>query len=183
MGMIPNLDDDAEIRNGNFDDGSEWILQNPNWTISGGLLRMDLFWGASAFVWQQNIPTTIGYIYRFQITASSLVFGDPADAVAVRIGGISDIAAIRANGIYTLDYKAVEGPTFLQMNAQPFRIGNKVNLDLAVLTPLTTYPAKVLGIKIPGDQKTEVTVSPSGRVSQIMASRDGKTNVGILYDF
>lgn len=182
MGLIPNLDDFAEIRNGNFDDASEWVLQNANWTISGGLLKMNLFTGAGAFVWQFDIPTTIGYLYRFKITASNTFFGNPADSVAIRIGGVGIDQAIQADGVFTMDYQATEGPTFLQMNARPFRLGNTADFDMAILTPMTTYPAKVLGIKIPGDEKTEVTVSPSGRVSQIMASRDGKTNVGILYD-
>ena len=181
MGLDPEIDEGLEIQNGGFDDAAHWIVGS-DWVIAGGKASFIFTPPAHGVLQQINIPTVVGYPFLLEVTVSNYSFDNPGGEIGVLLGGVNLTPTIQGNGIYQAAAVAVTANSTLVF--APVTLGDPATFDIdnVVGYPLTGYVDTVLGISYPGPQKTEIYPASGADFSQILASRNGKTNVGILYN-
>ena len=134
---------------------------------------------------QGNLKVYAGNEYRlgFMITE----WPDPPGSaiVSVSLSGCPTEPEFFGVGDYKFDLFATEtfdGTAVYTVSAFFFTPGQQAKIDFMLGDNLSPYLANTLGFAIPSPGRSELYPGTGAEYSQILASRNGKTNISILYD-
>lgn len=182
MGQEPDRDAGVIVDEPEFDAQGLWNL-GVNYSIADGSCNFEKIDPAFGSVFQTILDLEQFYWYLIFFEIKAVNFASGNTYIEVIIGGNVALTGLKTVGLHkALTQNFVGGFAATWAVFLP-TIGDTVEIELFDILPASNYPQDQLGLNIPGDQKTEIQPGTGGDVSQILASRDGKTNVGILYDF
>ncbi len=181
MGLEPDLDAGTLIRNPEFVDASEWRL-GVGWSIAGGKASYVRGVGPAGNLLQEDVGGVLDYWYNVKFKLSNTNFTEPDGGLQIIFNNALFPTIFRTDGEHQATFPGgVIDEQFLLITVNE-TVGDTADVEFVNLFPMVLYPQNELGFNIPDVQKTEVyTVGPN-RISQTLASRNGKTNIGILYD-
>lgn len=181
MGETPAETDDAVILNGTFDNADHW-----NWIVSWGVaggkavyLAADLF---ARPIFQINVNYNPDRDYTVTFTMSDVNFDDPADGLRVLLGGNTDGVIYKAGGTHQAVIASPGSGANFAFVASAGAIGDTCKVDNVSITPVGSYILSTLQINWPKPRRYEGATAVGAEFQAILASRNGKTNCGILYN-
>ncbi|MCK5601253.1 hypothetical protein KAR91_05280 [Candidatus Pacearchaeota archaeon] len=180
MGVNPDLDDDVEILNPNFDDASVWVI-DVGWVIAAGRAK-----GISSApvdgTMRQNIGCNLYFRYRLTFTLSNVDILNPlTEGLKISLGGtLSGIYS--ANGTFTFEAVATDASgdlIFISFNMAPFK---EFFLDTLILVKLENYVEDELDIFAREPKQSSTVVAVASDYYTSLSSRDDNTSCLISYD-
>lgn len=181
MGDEPIKDADTIIRNPDFVDASEWLPVG-SWTIGGLKASYTCLAVPAGSLTQLKVGGVNNYWYKVNFTLENASFNKPAGGLKILFNNTVYPTLYRTNGDFEAIFQGGVANEIFQLLTLNETVGDTVDVISCNIFPMVTYPQNVLGIDYPGPQRTEFAAAVGAEYQQILASRNGKTNLGILYN-
>ena len=177
------IDNPLDIRNPNFVGPDEWIFTT-GWSYVNGHARYDGSYTPGS-LGQTGLTVHLQKVYNIRVNVlewsavSPWANFGPVCLGCTRTGSITHIGM----NFFTLTcYEEKLGDSALYIIRNNFAPGDYAILDNFINVSTGSYVGEILGFNIPSPGKSETYPGQQAEYSQILASRNGKTNISILYD-
>jgi hypothetical protein len=181
MGLDPNADADIAFENGDFNAPAGWDIRTW-WSIAGGKAILNRLTAVENSLRQYNMDIQQGNVYtiEFEILVANFI-DEPAKGITLFLGGVTS-GVYNTVGVHTWEVLVDSNNTTFTFSSNSIDIGDYAEIAYVGVQPEGDFLMDVLEIGIPYRPRKEVWNMGGGRMNQILASRNGNTNVLIAYD-
>lgn len=177
------IGDPLGILNPNLVGPDNWTFP-VGWSYVSGAARWD-HQAQLRSLFQESVTVHNLCRYRIGLTVLEWSTSNPNAKLNLLVQGLTGLMSVYGVGTFTkvlTSYEDVESGGIIAAFPFDFDIGGYCIIDNFVGYSLGAYAEDVLGFIIPGTKRSELYPGQQAEYSQILASRDGKTNISILFN-